>query len=55
MVENLTSSMKERDGGDDGNEDMVDVRIMKKQKVDPLVTVKRAISHPAYAMLKVVD
>jgi hypothetical protein len=38
-----------------GDEDMVDVRVSKKQKVDPLITVKRAISHPAYAMLKVVD
>lgn len=40
---------------EDGEEDFVDVRVTKKQKIDPLAVVKRAISHPAYAMLKVVD
>ncbi|ROW12588.1 hypothetical protein VMCG_00336 [Cytospora schulzeri] len=38
--------------GDDG-EVIVDKR--KKQKLDPLNVVKRAIGHPAYNMLKVVD
>jgi hypothetical protein len=34
---------------------LVDVRVTKKQKVDPMVVVTKAISHPAYQMLKVVD
>ena len=33
----------------------VSVRVEKKVKKDPLATVKKAISHPAYAMLEVVD
>jgi hypothetical protein len=44
--------------GDDGSEDgegAIAVRVKKKVKKDPLATVKKAISHPAYAMLKVVD
>lgn len=40
---------------DDLDVGMVNIRVTKKQKVDPLVTVMRAISHPAYAMLKVID
>ncbi|KAE9965621.1 hypothetical protein BLS_007498 [Venturia inaequalis] len=40
--------------GDEG-EDLIDVRVSKKQKVDPFAIVMRAISHPAYAMLKVID
>lgn len=39
----------------DEDEDLIHVRVSKKQKIDPLAMVKKAISHPAYAMLKVVD
>jgi hypothetical protein len=39
--------------GDDG--DLVGVRVSKKKKVDPISIVRKAISHPAYQMLKVVD
>lgn len=38
--------------GDDG-EVIIDKR--KKQKLDPLNVVRRAIGHPAYNMLQVVD
>ncbi|KAJ2893720.1 hypothetical protein MKZ38_008306 [Zalerion maritima] len=31
------------------------VKVTKKQKMDPLSTVKKAVSHKAYEMLKVVD
>jgi hypothetical protein len=41
------------DGEDD--KDTVAVHLEKKVKKDPLATVRKAISHPAYAMLKVVD
>jgi len=37
---------------EDGEEE---VRITKKQKVDPTSTVRKAISHKAYSMLNVVD
>jgi hypothetical protein len=40
---------------EEGDEDMVDIRLVKKQKIDPIAVVKRAISHPAYSMLKVID
>ncbi|KAF2815229.1 uncharacterized protein BDZ99DRAFT_459160 [Mytilinidion resinicola] len=40
--------------GEDAD-DMVDVKKTKKVKMDPLTTVKKAISHPAYSMLEVVD
>lgn len=43
------------DAEGDEDDDLVDVRVSKKQKIDPFAVVKRAISHPAYAMLKVVD
>ena len=44
------------DGEDrDGWGGEVSVRVEKKVKKDPLAIVKKAISHPAYAMLKVVD
>ena len=50
---------EEKAGGDeedaDGDDGMVDVHVAKKVKKDPLATVRKAISHPAYAMLKVVD
>jgi len=37
-------------------EDAVKVTVIKeKKKTDPLATVRKAISHPAYRMLKVVD
>ena len=38
-----------------GEEDAVEIQVKKTVKKDPLATVKKAISHPAYAMLKVVD
>lgn len=38
--------------GDDG---VVFIEKVKKQKLDPLNIVKRAINHKAYAMLRVVD
>ncbi|QDS77054.1 hypothetical protein FKW77_006939 [Venturia effusa] len=41
--------------GEVEDEDFVDIRVRKKQKVDPMTVVKKAISHPAYAMLKVYD
>ena len=37
--------------GDDGEE----IVVTKKQKMDPMSTVRKAISHEAYSMLKVVD
>lgn len=38
------------------DEDAVEVKVSKeKKKADPLATVRKAISHPAYRMLKVVD
>jgi hypothetical protein len=39
--------------GDDG--EAVVEKVVKKQKIDPLSTVKKAISHKAYEMLKVLD
>jgi hypothetical protein len=39
----------------DGDGDAPAVHVEKKVKKDPLATVEKAISHPAYAMLKVVD
>jgi hypothetical protein len=45
----------EGEDDDEGADEFVDVRIAKKQKMDPLLVVKKAISHPAYQMLKVVD
>lgn len=38
--------------GDDGE---VIIHVQKKPKLDPLSVVKRAIGHPAYKMLRVVD
>ncbi|KUI65176.1 hypothetical protein VM1G_00608 [Cytospora mali] len=38
-----------------GDDDEVVVEKRKKQKLDPLAVVKRAIGHPAYRMLQVVD
>ncbi|KAF2501861.1 hypothetical protein BU16DRAFT_449862 [Lophium mytilinum] len=40
--------------GEDAD-DVVDVKKTKKVKMDPLLIVKKAISHTAYSMLKVVD
>jgi hypothetical protein len=40
---------------DEEGEEFVNVRVMKKQKMDPLLVVKKAISHSAYQMLNVVD
>ncbi|KAK5106063.1 hypothetical protein LTS08_000179 [Lithohypha guttulata] len=39
---------------EDGNDEAT-VQVKKKQKVDPMSTVRKAISHKAYSMLKVVD
>ncbi|KAK5653416.1 hypothetical protein OQA88_8901 [Cercophora sp. LCS_1] len=39
----------------DVEDDMVAVEASKKVRVDPLSTVKKAVSHKAYNMLKVVD
>lgn len=40
----------------EGDEEMVEVSVERtKKKTDPLATVRKAISHPAYRMLKVVD
>ncbi|KAJ9656625.1 hypothetical protein H2198_004859 [Neophaeococcomyces mojaviensis] len=38
--------------GEDGEEE---VKITKKQKTDPMSTVRKAISHKSYSMLKVID
>ncbi len=46
---------KERAGQDAGEDDEELVRVSKKVKIDPLTTVKKAISHEAYSMLEVVD
>lgn len=51
----MEETMEDADMREGEDEDMVDVRVKKKQKTDPLITVKRAISHLSYAMLKVVD
>jgi hypothetical protein len=40
---------------DDDGEEAVAVQVAKRVKKNPLATVKKAISHLAYAMLKVVD
>jgi hypothetical protein len=41
---------------DEGDEEMVEINVERtKKKTDPLATVRKAISHPAYRMLKVVD
>ncbi|KAF2432194.1 hypothetical protein EJ08DRAFT_585813 [Tothia fuscella] len=39
----------------EGGSGVVGVKVVKKQKVDPISIIKKAISHPAYQMLKVVD
>lgn len=39
--------------GDDDEEEIVQVK--KKQKVDPMSTLRKAISHKSYSMLKVID
>jgi len=46
----VAEDVKEED-----EDDVVDVRKTKKVKMDPLTIVKKAISHPAYSMLDVVD
>jgi hypothetical protein len=45
----------ENNGEDGEEEDLVDVQIRKKVKMDPMSTVKKAIGHKAYDMLRVVD
>jgi hypothetical protein len=41
---------------DEIEDDAVKVTVGKEEKkTDPLATVRKAISHPAYRMLKVVD
>lgn len=52
VVENRDIEEGERQAGD---VKMVDVYVTKKQTVDPLSTVKVAISHSAYDMLRVID
>jgi hypothetical protein len=41
--------------GDVDSDGFVDIHVAQKQKMDPLSVVKKAISHPAYQMLKVFD
>ena len=37
------------------DDDMVEVEKVKRQRIDPLSTMRKAISHKAYDMLKIVD
>ncbi|KIV99000.1 uncharacterized protein PV09_09280 [Verruconis gallopava] len=43
------------ENNDEIDEVAVEVKVAKNVKKDPLATIKRATSHPAYAKLKVVD
>lgn len=47
--------MEDVEKDEEGDEELVDVSVQKRTQVDPLSTIRKAISHPAYRMLKVVD
>lgn len=51
--ENAEEEIEQREEMDSEGEPVV--RVSKKQKRDPLTTVRKAISHMAYSMLEVVD
>ena len=51
----FTDEIEEEVVDEEGEDGEVNVRVKKTVKKDPLAMVKKAISHPAYAMLKVVD
>jgi hypothetical protein len=56
LEEEIEDEEVKNDNGSDNEEGgLVEVRVSKKQKVDPMAVVTKAISHPAYQMLKVVD
>ena len=54
MFEEESDEVVENVVVDDDGDELVEVAV-KKPKLDPLALVKKAISHQAYAMLRVVD
>jgi len=54
MEEEVANSDDEATVGND-EKGFVDVTVEQKKKTDPMAGVRKAISHPAYRMLKVVD